>query len=434
MNFAFFLLLNAALLIRPEEVFPSLAGLRLYFIAAGLCILTSVGRLTELFTPASLRENPIGVCVLIFYFSTILTLVLQGQIDEAVFGFGADFGKVILFYFLLLAAVDSESRFRAYVVALVTLISILIVIALAQHHGTINIEGVKLCLERQFNTETGEESYLQRLVSTGIFNDPNDLCLILGLGILSCLYLATTEVGIMRVLWLIPIPLFAYAIIETHSRGGLLGIMAGLSAYLYSRFGGAKSLPLAIGGAFLLLIAIGGRSAKIEGTGTAHHRMMLWSNGLTELINHPHMLLTGLGIGWYVGDEGYVAHNSFVQAYVEQGLLGGGAFLAAFLFLAWMIYQIGQSIPSTTWTLQSRHYAFAVLIGYAAGNYSLTRNYAVPTYLVLGLASVVVSLSTSSLPEKYRVSSTWFVRLFIASILGFVGIRVATILLVKVSS
>lgn len=434
MSFTFFLLLNVALFLRPEEVFPSLAGSRLYLISAGFCILTSFGRLMELFSPASLREQPISVCVLAFYFSTILSFVSQGRINDAVFGFGAEFAKVILFYFLLLATVDSESRFRAYVSALIALITILTVIALAQHHGTINIEGLKLCLDREYHPETGEVIVLQRLVSTGIFNDPNDLCLILGLGIFSCIYLATTSHGILRVLWLIPIPLFTYAVIETHSRGGLLGIMAGLSAYLFSRFGGAKSLPLAIGGAILLLTVIGGRSAKIESSGTANQRMMFWSNGMNEIISRPEMLITGLGIGWFVDNEGYVAHNSYVQAYVEHGLFGGGAFLAAFLLPAIMIYKIGQSIPSTPWSLQSRHFAFAALAGFFTGTYSLTRNYTAPTYLVLGLASVVLSLSTSSLPEKYRVSSTWIVRFAIASVLGFVGIRVATILLIKVGS
>ena len=45
MNFAFFVLLNAVLLIRPEELVPDIAGLRLYLIALVLCTLTTLPRL-----------------------------------------------------------------------------------------------------------------------------------------------------------------------------------------------------------------------------------------------------------------------------------------------------------------------------------------------------------------------------------------------------
>jgi hypothetical protein len=432
MNFAFFLLLNAVLLLRPEEVVPSLAGLRLYFIAVGFCILTSFGRLMELLSPSSLRDRPVAVCVLIFYLSTILSNLALGRASEAFIGFGSEFFKVVLFYFLLLANVDTEWRFRTYVATLIALVTLLTSIALAQHHGTIDIEGFKFCLQRETDPVTGEEFFLKRLVATGIFNDPNDLCLILGLGILSCIYLFSTspESGFLRFLWLPPVLLFAYAVIETHSRGGLLGIMAGLSAYLFSRYGGTKSIPLALGGGFLLMIAIGGRSTNIEGGGTAHQRVMIWSDGITTLLSHPHMILTGMGIGWFHDDQGLVAHNSFVQAIVELGIIGGSSFLGAFLLAGWLCHQIGRAWDAPEWTIAGRPYVFGVLVGYAVGCYSVTRNFVIPTYLVLGLISVVIDHSIPVLPEKYRVNLRWFFLLFAFGFAGLLFLRLATMALI----
>lgn len=433
MNFAFFVLLNAVLLLRPEEVIPSLAGFRLYFIVVGLSILTSFGRLKEILAPSSLRDRPIAVCVLLFYFSTVFSNLALGRVNDAMFEFGPEFAKVILFYFLLLANVDTEWHFRAYVASLIGLIVLLTAIALAQHHGTIDIEGFKFCYQTEYNPETGEEFLLKRLVATGIFNDPNDLCLVLGLAILSCIYLCTTssEMGFARIMWLLPIPFYAYAVIETHSRGGLLGIMAGISSYLFSRFGGAKSMPLAIGGASLLLMLLGGRSTSMEGGGTAHQRVMIWSDGITTLFSHPHMIPTGMGLGWFYSNEGLVAHNSFVQAFVELGLIGGSSFFLAFLLCGWMCHQVGRGWDAPQWAITARPYVFGVLVGYAIGCYSVTRNFVIPTYLTLGLVSVIIDQSIPNLPERYRVNQRWFIFLILFGLAGLLFLRIATMSLIQ---
>src|SRR5690349_11907470 len=192
MNFALFLLLNVVLLIRPEELFPDNAGLRLYLLVIVLCTATSLPRLIEILSPTSLQRRPVTVCVLLFYISTFISQFVQGQISNALFVFGPEFGKVILYYLLLIACVDTQSRFRTFVAALVVLTGALTAIALAQHYEIVQFTNIVPCLEDVTDPDTGESIKLSRLVSTGIFNDPNDLCLMLGLGIVSCVYCATT--------------------------------------------------------------------------------------------------------------------------------------------------------------------------------------------------------------------------------------------------
>ena len=431
MKFAFFLTLNAILLIRPEELFPAITGLRLYLIVIVLCTLLTLPELLHLLSWDSLRQRPVSVCVLLYYASTIVSLCVLGRVSEALTDFGPEFAKVILFYFLLIAIVDGEELFRAYIVALLAFIVVLTAIALAQHYSYASFPNIEPAMQREYDPETGEEYWIARLASSGIFSDPNDLCLILGLGILCCIYLTATGTLplVDRLLWLLPIPLFVYAMLETHSRGGVLGVLAGVGSYIYARYGGPKSLPFAIAGSFASLALIGGRQGNISGGGTAHDRVMTWADGLGNLFRQPLYLPTGLGIGWFANENGLVAHNSFVQAYIEQGIFGGGAFLGAFLLAAWMTHRLGKSLAAPIWTIRARPFGFAVICGYGIGCYSLTRNTVIPTYLVIGLASLLLEPSAELLPEKHCVTKRWFGRGILFSLAGLVGIKYATQLL-----
>lgn len=428
MKFGLFIALNALVLIRPEELFPEIAGLRLYLIVICVCTLQSLPELMALLSWESLRVRPVTVCVLLYFSSTIVSLCVLGRVEEALLDFGPEFAKIILYYLLLITIVDSGERFRRFIAVLVALIVLLTAIAIAQLHGFASFPNIDPVMQREFDIVTGEEYFIPRLVSSGIFSDPNDLCLILGFGMLSCLYLMTTGDAPLaqRLGYLAPIPLFVYATLETHSRGGVLGVLAGVGGYMYARYGGPKALPLAAGGAFGSLALIGGRQGSMAGGGTAHDRLMFWADGLTNLFNQPLYIPTGLGLEWFTRETGFVAHNSFVQAYVEQGLFGGGTFLGAFVLGAWMTDRLGRGIPAPAWALKARPFVFAILCGYGMGCYSLTRNTVLPTYLIFGIASVLLEPSAPYLPEKFRVDRRWFGRSILMSIVGLVFIKYAT--------
>jgi O-antigen ligase len=202
--------------------------------------------------------------------------------------------------------------------------------------------------------------------------------------------------------------------------------MAGGGSYLLSRYGGAKAIPYAAVISAVILIAVGGRQGDISGGGTAHERLMLWADGLGVLFSRPVYLLTGLGNGWFAGETGLVAHNSFIQSYVEFGILGGGLFLASFYLGARLLYQLGGQIAAPDWAIQSRHYGFAVLVGYAVGSFSLTRNLSVPTYLILGIASILLESAAPTLPEQFHVSGKWMGWVILFGICGLVLLKFTT--------
>src|SRR4051794_35891200 len=100
MGFWLFLLLNTVLLIRPEELLPDIAGLRLYLMVISLCVLTAAPQLIDALQPHRLGERPITVCVLGVWCAGILSQVVRGQVGEAL-DFAGEFGKVVLYYLLL---------------------------------------------------------------------------------------------------------------------------------------------------------------------------------------------------------------------------------------------------------------------------------------------------------------------------------------------
>src|SRR5205814_9383782 len=110
-----------------------------------------------------------------------------------------------------------------------------------------------------------------------------DLCVILVVGMLCCLaQTATTKAASARLFWLAAIvPLFLVLAL-TGSRGGMLGLLAGFATILYSYFGFRIGLPLAVAGALALLAVVGGRASEITSGGTAHARLFLWQDGLTN--------------------------------------------------------------------------------------------------------------------------------------------------------
>lgn len=427
MDFALFLLLNALLLLRPEELFPEIAGLRLYLIVIVVTGSAALPKLLDKLNLVSLYDRPVAVCALGSLFVIFLSAIPTGNLPDSLELMG-EFAKVLLYFFLLLSVVDTPAKFQTFVGWLVVFVVGLTAASLAHLNKWYEFPDLDPVMQRYVDPETGQETWVPRLIGSGFFHDPNDLCLILSFGILCCIYKSKmAQLWAVKFAWLVPIALFLYAMQLTYSRGGILGLFGGTSAYLYGRYGWKRALPLAVAVVILTAGGMGGRQADTSGGDTMHERIMLWASGFVDLFGRPLYIPTGFGIGYYIREHYYVAHNSYINAYIETGLLGGGLYLGMFVYAAKIVNWTGLRPAASEWAKRTRPFALSILGAYAVGTYSVTRNYVIPTYLVIGLAVLLWETERpADTPLHLRVNRTWAKHMVYWSVGGFVFLKFFT--------
>jgi O-antigen ligase len=421
--------MNAILFIRPAEIFPDILAVeqalnvQLYQAAILACLVVSLPVLFEQLSPPALAARPITVCVLGLLVAVPLShLCYSGNFTDAREK-GVVFSKLLLYYLLLVGNLNTPERLKVFLRWLVLFIVGLAALALLQYHGVIQVESLSVLEDTVTDPETGERMTFPRLRSTGIYNDPNDLCLILVTGVLLCLYhLGDRRSSALAPLWLGLFGLFGYAIVLTVSRGGLIGLAAGLVVLIGCRWGWRKAAVLiavlAPVGAALL---VGQQSAAWTGRDTSQSRIQLWSEGLELFREAP---LFGIGMGEYADRVELVAHNSFVHCYAELGLFGGTLFLGAFYLALWSLYRLGPQAAQLADRDLGRLQPFvlAIVAACAAGLLSLSRSYIPPTYMYLGLATAYVRLAGEASAAPAVRWDGWLVRRLALVSLAFLAV------------
>jgi putative inorganic carbon (hco3(-)) transporter len=421
-SFVLFLLVNAALFIRPGELFPEWEEVPIYQILIICCALAAIPAVSDQLRPSALRLQPITVGVLGMLVAIELSCLWQFKTWEAR-TYGYEFAKVVCYYLLLVGLLTTAERYRVFLLCLLGGITFLTTLALLQYYDVIDLQALTVLQQREVDEVTGEVSFLPRLRSTGIFNDPNDLCLILivGIGIAGCRW-EESKSALSGLLWLVPVTVFVYALALTQSRGGLLGLLAGLMVFTWQKFGLKKAICAGMMLLPVMLFIFGGRQTKLDtGETTAQQRILLWSDGLLLLREAP---VFGIGMNKYAEELGLVAHNSFVHCYTELGLFGGTIFFGLYYITLSNFRRLGNNAQAASDELaRLRPYLMAIVTGQLVGMLSLSRCYAVSTYIALGLSAayfnlVAVPNQPSPLPAVDRQLCA---RLGLASVLFLAG-------------
>ena len=399
MDFALFLIVNATLFIRPAEIVPDLVGLPIYNVLILLNLAAASFKVAGRLNFKTLRDEPITACVLGFLISIPLSHVAHLNLLLAREGF-IEFAKVALYYLLLVAVLDTPGRLRQFLVALTLFVVILAGLALLHYHGLVDIPALDAVADSEVDAKSGEEYVVMRLRSTGIFNDPNDLSLILLVGIATSLFLAGARPGqLPNLYWLGPAGMFLYALTLTHSRGGFLALLAAMMIMFHARFGPRKAALLATLALPAMFVLFAGRQTSIStGEDTGQDRIQLWTEGFTMLRESP---VFGIGQNLYAERLGLAAHNSFIQAFAELGLLGGSLFLAGFAYATSSLLSLRHHADSIVEPDLRRlpPFLLAMIVGYGFGMLTLTRNYVIPTFMVLGLANAYFRLVAADSPR-----------------------------------
>ncbi|WP_237225703.1 O-antigen ligase family protein [Rubinisphaera sp. JC750] len=391
--FACFLAANATIYVRPWEIFPALNGLPIYLgliVAAGLLAYQSIQLHLR---PLSLLAQPITLCVLGVCAGVAVSHLTNGYLGGMVSG-TVMMAKTVAYYLVLVATVNTPQRLRVFMISLAICGVVSIGIAVADYHNVVPIESLTHIKERTGYSPTGVDQFLIRLCGLGMFHDPNDMSLlIITTGILCTAQLFDRQWGQARIFWVLPYPLLLLALLDTHSRGGLIAGGAGAMAFLSMRYG--RSFAIAALGLGVLAAPLAlGRMANIDlSSGTGQQRIRLWSEGFTA-IQSPRLLF-GIGQGMYEDLANYVAHNSYVHAFVELGLFGGTFFVGCLFFAGYGLYRLKADSEAVYEPKLQYYQPFmaAILATWCAGMLSLSRCYPPPTYTIIGMMAAYLNIT-----------------------------------------
>lgn len=205
-----------------------------------------------------------------------------------------------------------------------------------------------------------------------------------------------------------------------------------MSGPILIRFGLQRGFVIAIGFIVAGIFSIGGRQANISTAenDTGHQRIMVWSDSITLLFSQAHLIPIGLGNGAIADETGLVAHNSFVQAYVETGLIGGTFFACLMLLPLLAIFQIRNLsngiVQGGDYSLERiRGFIFGIPLGFTVSCLSLTRNLAETAYLFLAIGCCYLVLTKEQQPHWLILDNTFLKRTFAFGLAVFIFIRLS---------
>jgi len=373
----------ALVFLRLSEVIPGWGELRLVLGASILVApLLAIAWWRQAALPVDLPHDR---WLLGYWLAIGVSNVVSGWLEGARLGV-EQFAHIAFLYFLLRTAITTPGRLRAVLVLLTGCMLLHAVGAIVQHHTGIGLGGVKSYMERG----------APRSRSVGIFNDPNDLALGL-LIVLPFVVAGMAGRGVLlrdrTIAAVIAVPLLL-SFYYTSSRGGLLGLAVGISMYCWRRFGTRLGLGIA---AVVIVVLIGLAPSRIGmvihlGEVSAQGRLHAWAAGIDMLKAH---LLTGVGWNRYAEHYGRPAHNSYLHAFAELGMLGGLCFVAVVYAYFW---GLSPRRPGARPALPPISNLTDALFGaggaFFVGAFFLSQQYSVMTFTVVALGAVYLSVVT----------------------------------------
>jgi O-antigen ligase len=405
-----FILVNAILLIRPAEILPELEGIELYFYAIAACSLFASADVIKYLTGTPLETQPIALCLLALCVIVALPYLFVMQLEEA-WKAGFLYFKNVVYFLLLVSITTTPARLRGFVFCVLLIAAVVVSVAVLDYHQVITLRTLEAVHETEISA-LGDVTNIERLQFSGLFKDPNDLCVWLAALVPLALYTVLADrAQWRRAIGLGVLLLFGYGIYLTRSRGGFLAMVAGLGVAMGARYGRRRAALVAALGVPLLLILFAGRQTSFDAsTGTGQTRIQIWSDWLDKFRGNP---ILGAGVDVREVDPalakngravvqvlGHAAHNSYLQAFADTGFIGGCLFLGAFGVALGAIWRIGRSraVPLDVETRNMQPFLLGMVVAYGIGMLTLSLWIVAPTYVVLGLATSYARVDRSDPP------------------------------------
>ena len=395
MMFALYLAMLVLVLLKPVEAFaPELAGLRIAMVLSLLVFAMALGSAMRSGEMAIRGRHVLVLAGLSL--SVVMSQVAQGWLGGASLAF-TDFMPSVLLFLTTVMVVTTMSRLKATCTLIVLCMVALSVAGIAAYHWGFMVqdlvirEGSSSAVDHlavydgtlaPAHDRTGAN--LWRVRGWGFLSDPNDLAqmIVVALTVMFGARIEGRGVRNLLRIWL-PAAILLYALWLTRSRGGMLGLGVILAYAMLQRTGPVRAGIVASLFALAAIAtgATGGRGYSAD-EASAGGRIDAWSEGLTMLGHHP---VFGVGYGNFTQHHAYTAHNSFVLAFSELGLVGY-VFWLALLVLAFRELAAARrmSEPEAEEARWARLLQFS-LVGFLVCAVFLSRSFVPTLYLLLGL-------------------------------------------------
>ena len=401
MTFKLFLLCSFVLLGRPQDILPFLQPLRPALVLTALATgaLVFGGRRQELATALSTTESK---HYLLFYLIMIVGIPFAYHRRVAFEGVFEGYLINMLFFFLLVSQVTSLQRLKSlvWVICLSTLMYSVFGGVLQTEH----VSGERL-------------SYY--LAGHGL--DPNDTAYLLVSLFPPCLYFVRFDGWLFKRFVAVAAIISSIAIIlQTGSRGGILGFGAVLLILLLTKTGGiGKGYKW-----FVVVILVSTLLFLRETIDVARYltltdissdynlsskggRLELWKAAIDLSFTNP---VTGVGVNCFpwahflvraATGESYLAyhavHNSYLQISAEMGLIGLGVFVSIIVRSFFTLFRVSriQVLPQTRETSEMSALGGFMLLGFAGllvSAFFLSQGYSIVFTLYFAVAAAMARL------------------------------------------
>jgi hypothetical protein len=436
-SFSIYLLLIACLYLRPFELLtPDLGPYRPMLILIGLALVSTAA---SSFADDRVRPGPTPWRLLIAFFLAIMLSQLQRSYMAGTFNAIEDFGPSAAVLALTFVHARDQRKLEVTAVVYAVLILSLSIVSLWSYHtgvfgdllllrqgGASPASEGALYWESDIPAEDNSGLSLWRIRGPGFLNDPNDL----GQAIVAAMPFIVVALDPRKSAFRFLIAfcctaVLIYAIYLTRSRGATVALAVMLVAIGRSKFGNVAAIITGgiVATAALMLDFSGGRSYSIREE-SAGGRLEAWADGLHMLADYP---LFGVGYGSFLEHHQRVAHNSFVQAFAELGLVGYFIWIGLLMTAGKCAWHVSVSSEAT---IRERQWANAILLsllGFLTCSLFLSRTFSPTQYLLVGLAFATLAGQNSKVsglplaPQQVK----WVIASGIALALSIFGTHLA---------
>jgi putative inorganic carbon (hco3(-)) transporter len=292
-----------------------------------------------------------------------------------------------------------RTYFRSLIIFLMSVYFIDDERSLSQFTLTLVFSALALIVVRFYQYHT-EGPTLLRLVTGGMFGDPNDLAAVIIMALPFAVVPAfKTGAFVPKLLAIFFVAVSLLLIWYAQSRGAMLALTVQLLAaatLLKAKTSWLRTLLLigVLGGGFIFAVRGITRDAQ-EMQESSDSRIMYWKAAVNMALHRP---LWGVGFdrypdtyNAYSSGERYewgkrTAHSSWLLVLAESGFIGGFLFASFFLMVLWIAWQNRQAWPDQ----------FLSLVGYGVVMTFLSHTYVFYFYLLAGLILASNSLKRTT--------------------------------------